>query len=460
MVWDGRRLRTLFQQINSKTLGRTKLSYRLKKAFCRWLNEASVPKLINAGIGGKGADGKDASLEDVFALARPKPLTQERRALYAWLRHRPVSKWSHDMTPQDLPVAARLVRDYDAAATEDHQLAVLAEMQERKLYIRWDRLSGNAKGDRVWKEFARMMAPQALRMNLNSLSEHKVFEDPEITDLVIAKLTDADEIRGGRQFPYQYFGAYRFLKDTVPASVRAALHKAAELCCGNVPRFPGPAVICIDVSGSMSTPVTGTQAVGKTSKVTCVDAAAVTAAALFRANPDSVVIPFNNTALLPGSGLPRAFDPSDSMLSLASQLAALLSGGTDCHTALRAANDHYGTKPFAAVVYLSDNASWVTQSAPGVAYGGSLFGRSQMYATTPLMAEWTRFVANQRRIGRFPRPKMVCWDFAHYGSTQAPESEGIYNIGGFSDALFGLISAIVDDDQARFVRMVEETRVL
>lgn len=458
VIWDGRRLRTCFQLIRSKQLGRTSLSYRWARAFVRWLNNASASKLINAAIGGKGADGKDASLEDVIACSHPKPPSNARRALYGWLRKRSPEQWSkgeHTATLSDLPEEARLVRAFDAASTVEEQLQLLRTMQERRFSIRWDRLSGNAKGDEVWREFARMMAPMALRMNLNALSDHGVFQDPDLTAHVIARLTDAVEIQNGRQWPFQYFGAYKHLKETVPQSVRSALHTAAELCCGNVPRFPGPVAICVDVSSSMCCPVTGYQTRGKQSKVTCVDAAAVFASALFRANPDSVVIPFNDRAILPDEGRPeQAFDPGDSMLSLASRLAALCCGGTDCHRALEAVNVRYGQRPFAAVVYLSDNASWVTASQETVDY----WWRAKL--TSALMVEWRRFQENQRHIGRFPQPKLICWDLASYGSTQAPEEEQVYNVGGFADAVFGLIAALVADDRMRFVRMVEETQVL
>ena len=147
------------------------------------------------------------------------------------------------------------------------------------------------------------------------------------------------------------------------------------------------------------------------------------------------------------------------MLSLASKLAALCSGGTDCHTALEAANARYRDNPYAAVIYISDNASWVTPHAATYGYG-ALYHGVPMQATTALMAEWKKFTENQRRIGRFPAPKLICWDLAHYGSAQAPEEGRVYNVGGFSDAVFGLISSIVEDDRMRFVRMVEETAVL
>jgi 60 kDa SS-A/Ro ribonucleoprotein len=38
-----------------------------------------------------------------------------------------------------------------------------------------------------------------------------------------------------------------------------------------------------------------------------------------------------------------------------------------------------------------------------------------------------------------------------YDTTQAPEQDSILNVGGFSDAVFGVVAAFLGDDAARFV---------
>src|SRR5581483_11458602 len=103
-----------------------------------------------------------------------------------------------------------------------------------------------------------------------------------------------------------------------------ALCQAAEIACGNVPELPGPIVIGLDVSGSMQSPITGQRGRGATSKVRCVDVAALFAAAILRRNPESVVIPFDDTAYH------VKLDPQDSILSLAERLAKYGGGGTNC----------------------------------------------------------------------------------------------------------------------------------
>ncbi|MFM7926265.1 MAG: vWA domain-containing protein, partial [Pirellula sp.] len=157
-------------------------------------------------------------------------------------------------------------------------------------------MSDAAKGSKVWTALARKMGPQALRMNLNTLLRHDVFAKSAMVDYVASRVADESEIRQSKQFPYQYFAAYLSADDNVPQKIKTALHKAAEIACGNVPELPGPVVIGLDTSGSMSTAVTGDRGRAATSKMRCIDVAALFAAAILRRNPDSIVIPFDTAA--------------------------------------------------------------------------------------------------------------------------------------------------------------------
>ncbi len=97
----------------------------------------------------------------------------------------------------------------------------------------------------VWAAIARQMGPQALRMNLNTLVRHSVFGetvDSETIAYVAGRLADAEEIRRSRQFPYQFLAAYLNAGSEVPQKIKAALHQAAEIACGNI-RSPGRAAI-------------------------------------------------------------------------------------------------------------------------------------------------------------------------------------------------------------------------
>ena len=436
VVDNGRVLRTVFQMLRSGQFGRRGMSASLQRAFQRWLNAASVSKLLAASV------GNDPSLRDILRLARPTPADNARRALYGWLTSKAELKWA-PATAADLPPLVRALVEYRAAETEMAQLAALRSLTEKDQKIRWDLLADAVRSPRVWTKIARQMGPQALRMNLNTLLRHDVLQDRNLVNWIAARLASPNEIRQSRQFPYQYLAAYLNVAAEVPQKIKAALHSAAEIACGNVPQLPGPVVIGLDTSGSMSSPATGNRGRGATSKMRCIDVAALFAAAILRRNPDSVVIPFDTQAY------EAKIDPSDSILSLAERLAKYGGGGTDCSLPLRTANTKYHQRKFVGCVLVSDNASWVTA---GQAYGTGYSGG------TGVMTEWQTFEDRQRRRGT-KTPKLICIDIQSYGTTQALERQDILNIGGFSDAVFNTVAAFLTNDASRFVTEVESVRL-
>lgn len=276
-------------------------------------------------------------------------------------------------------------------------------------------------------------------MNLNTLMRHGVIGsdgDSATVDYVAGRLADQAEIRRSRQFPYQFMAACLNANDGVPHKIKASLHAAAEIACGNVPELPGPVVIGLDVSGSMASAATGERGRGATSKMRCVDVAALFAAAILRRNPESVVIPFDTAAY------EAKLDPSDSVLSVAERLAKFGGGGTNCSLPLAEANSRYRNRRFAGCVLVSDQESWVGSGRDG---------------STAVLTEWQAFVANQVRLQDrgIAGPKLVCINIQPYGTTQAPERSDILNIGGFSDAVFNVVSAFLRDEPGRFVAEVE-----
>lgn len=421
VVDNGRVLRTLLQMIRSGQFGRKSLSASLQRAFQRWLNEASDAKLLSASI------GANPSLRDVLRLARPTPKDNARRALFGWLTDKEVAKWA-PATGDDLPALVRQLVAYRKAETAAAQAKII-----RDLTVRWDLLADAALGPEVWKEMARQMGPQALRMNLNTLLRHEVLKDDEMVRYVAQRLGNPHEVRRSRQFPYQYLAAYLNASAEIPHAIRSGLQQGAEIACGNVPQLAGPIVIGLDVSGSMTMPITGNRGRGATTKVRCVDAAALFAAAILRRNPDSVVIPFDTLAYH------AAVDADDSILSLSKRLAQYGGGGTDCSLPLRAAYDRYRNRKFAGCVLVSDCESWIGQGRHG---------------STGVMSAWNDFANNQRKLG-VPAPRLVCIDVQPYQTTQAPERRDILNIGGFSDAVFNVVAAFLEDDQQRFVAEVD-----
>ena len=430
VVDNGRVLRTVFQMIrsgqskNKAGKGRVGLSSSVQRAFQRWLNTASVGKLLSASI------GNDPSLRDILRMARPTPKDNARRAMFGWLTDKSIEKWA-PATEADLPVEVQSLIAYRNSESEEAQALIAGGLDS----VRWDLLFDAAKGPTVWAALARKMGPQALRMNLNTLLRHDILATSAMVDYVADRIADESEIRRSKQFPYQYFAAYLNADDNVPQKIKTALHKAAEIACGNVPELPGPVVIGLDTSGSMSSAVTGHRGRGATSKMRCIDVAALFAAAILRRNPHSVVIPFDTSAY------DAKMDPNDSILSIAERLAKYGGGGTDCSLPLVAANQKHAKRKFAGIVLVSDNESWVGTGRHG---------------STGVMTAWETFVANQRKLaGKEANPKLVCIDLQPYQTVQACERTDIMNIGGFSDAVFNVISAFLADNNQRFVAEVE-----
>src|SRR5580704_9456400 len=129
VVDNGRTLRTLFQMVRSGQFGKKSLSGSLQRAFQRWLNTASVEKLLSASI------GHDPSLRDILRLARPTPADNPRRALFGWLTEKEVAKWA-PATEADLPDQVRDLLAFRQAETADAQVEILS-----RLSARWDLLA-------------------------------------------------------------------------------------------------------------------------------------------------------------------------------------------------------------------------------------------------------------------------------------------------------------------------------
>lgn len=433
VIDNGRMIRTFFTMLRSGRFGRKTFSYALRADFQRFFNQAPPVVLLNASI------GNDPTLADILRMVRPRPWDAARRAMFAWLAGKPFGAAARSRkdkagnvlpTPshwapaghEHLPPEFLLLDAFRAASSEDDQLNVLDHLPHS---VRWDLLSGVARGTKVWTQIALRMKNQALRMNLNTLLRHGVLADPEVTATLAERLADEQAVRRSRQFPYQFLAAYLNTEAGVPEIIRQGLCRAADAACGNVPTL-GRILIGVDVSGSMSQ--NGVTGKGN-STVKCVQAAALVGAALLRQHPESVLVPFDTAAHA------TSFNRDDSILSIAARLSKFGGGGTDCSIPLMQANTALFTRKFDACVMVSDNESWV--------------GPGHMQATG-MMAQWDRFVANQRTLrqnGGYS-PKLINIDLVAHGNSQAdPGRPDVLNVGGFSDAVFRVMELFLDPNR-------------
>ncbi|SDJ40967.1 vWA domain-containing protein [Salipiger marinus] len=386
VVTSSKVLRGFVQILRSGQTGRKSLGSRPKAMVQHWLNTATDAQLLAASV------GKAPSLADVIRMVHPKPGTAEREAFYAWL----IGK------PADTVALPRLVQDL---------LAFRAGTSAQVPDVPFQMLADLPLTPDQWADVARKGSWQMLRQGLNMLDRKGAFTKPGVVDHVAGLLRDPGRIRAAKALPYQLLATLKALSPEVDAKLRNALHDAMELSVANVPVLSGSVAVCPDVSGSMSSPVTGYRP-GATSVVRCIDVGALVAAAVLRKNPKARVMPFE-------VGVREAtLEARDTILTNAAKLAALGGGGTNCSAPLAALNAA-GLAPD-LVIFVSDNQSWVD-------------GRQGRQATA-MMAEWGRLKARNRAA------KLVCIDIQPLGTTQAAERRDVLNIGGFSDQVFDQIA--------------------
>jgi len=388
VIGNGKMLRNVVQILRSGVIGRKSLGTRPKKLVQNWLNTATERDLLNAAI------GTQPSLADVIKMVHPKPTEIWRGAFFAWV----IGK------PYDLEALPPLTQAYEhykrnpACAVPDVPFQLLTALALAK--PQWTVIALNAG----W---------HMLRMNLNTFARHGVFEDSQVVATLAQKLRNPEAITKAKVFPYQLLAAYKAASPQIPLALREALQEALEIALVNVPEIAGRVVVCPDVSGSMSSPVTGWRCTA-TSSVQCIDVAALVAAALLRKNRDTRILPFDTDVVA------IDLNPRDSVMGNAQKLAAIRGGGTNCSAPLRRLNRDKVNAD--VVVFVSDNESWLDANRHGA---------------TSMMQEWSVFKR------RNPKAKLVCIDIQPYGTTQAVEREDILNVGGFSDTVFNMIAAFV-----------------
>ncbi|HEY2400998.1 MAG TPA: TROVE domain-containing protein, partial [Steroidobacteraceae bacterium] len=351
----------------------------------RWLNEVSERKLIEASV------GTAPSLQDIVRLVHPKPKDQTREAFYGWLLGKPVAA-------ERLPAAVRSFVRYQSDRSQElpdvpfQMLTALGLTQEE------------------WARVALRGGWQMVRMNLNTFARHGVFALDGLAERIAAKLVDREAIERARVFPFQLMAAYQSLHRAVPAVIREALQDAMEIAIENVPSFGLSVAVCPDVSGSMSSPVTGARR-GATSVIRCIDVAALMTAAVVRKNKQAIVLPFE-------VGVREVeLNARDSVMTNARKLASIRGGGTNCSAPLTWLKERESFPDL--VILVSDNQSWVDGRSGG---------------PTQLMRTW------EEMKQRNSEAKLVCIDLQANGTTQAVERADVLNVGGFSDEVFEIVA--------------------
>ncbi len=408
VIDNGKMLRNFVQIIRSGTTGRRSFGTAPKRLVREWFGKRTEDEIFRQSI------GSSPSIMDILKLIHPKPETKGKEALYGWLLGK---KHDVDLLPKS-------VKELEAFKQKE-----TSEIPN----VPFEMLTSMPLTSDNWCEIARNARWQWLRMNINTLQRHGVFAREDMVTLVANKLADEDAIRKARAFPYQLLSAYINIGIEIPMKIRNALQDALEIATANVPVIDGKVKIFVDVSGSMAHPATGIRA-GSTSKVTCVEVAALIASVILRKNNEAEIIPFSDRVKSIN------LNPRDSVMTNAQKIRELLGGGTNCASPMILLNERKEKADFCFLI--SDNQSWIGTYNQVPNYR-TVSGLEQKPAPTRLMVEWQNFKKSN------PNSKMAILDIQPSTTTQAYERDDILNCAGFSDSIFDLVSMFANDELKR-----------
>ncbi|MBS1796507.1 MAG: TROVE domain-containing protein [Acidobacteria bacterium] len=410
VIDNGKMLRNFVQIMRSGAVGRKSLGSLPKRKVREWFESRPAENIFKQSV------GASPSFADILKMVHPKPGEPEKEALYGWFIGR-------EFDADRLPELVRRFERFKAGETTEVP-AVPFQM-----------LTALPLATREWTAIARTAPWQMTRMNLNTFERHGVFETAEMVETIAARLRDREAVKRAKVFPYQLLSAYTAASQNraIPRAITEALQDAMEIATENVPAIDGKVFVFPDVSGSMSSPVTGHRN-GATSAVRCIDVAALVASALLRKNPTAEILPFETGVV------ELALNPRDSVMTNAAKLAQIGGGGTNCSAPLARLN-RAGTKAD-LLVYVSDNESWIDS-------------QRSWNSGTETMRQWNEFKT------RNPDAQLVCIDIQPYAHTQAAERADILNVGGFSDQVFTLLAEfaagrLADD---HWVGVIERTEI-
>jgi len=440
VIDNGKMFCNFWQIVRSGSVSRKSFGSRAKRALRAWFDGRSDDAIFRASIG-----TANPSLADVIRVVHPRAPTEERSALFGYISGRGSTRdnvqnlfkrYENNLKPRgghmgyDPSRLPALVRSIEAFKLDQSKPVPDVSFQL---------LSSMPLAEKHWKEIAANASWQTTRMNLNTFNRHGVLADDGLMRKIAAKLRDEAEVKRARVFPYQLLIAYKNAED-MPRPIVEALHDAMEIATSNVPTFAGNVVICPDVSGSMSSPVTGFRDGPTSSKVRCLDVAALVAACIMRKNPEARILPFEGDVIAK-SRMPK-LDPRDSVMTNAEKLARIGGGATNCGAPLALLNREKARVD--GVFYISDSESWVDTTDPDL--------RMRYGHKTGMGAEWATIAA------RNPKAKLLCNDIQVHQGLQTAPHDAILNIGGFSDEVFTVASLFLNGElgSSQWLARIEE----
>lgn len=417
VINNGKMLSNYIQiMLSGQINGRKCLGTRSKKAVAQWLENREPVALFNDSI------GNSPSIVDAIKLSHPRSNVKTQDIIFKYLMGFDLNKTQMRSLPKE-------IRDY-----ESWKLGESKSVPS----VRFEMLTAQPLTMHEWADIAAGMGYKALIKNLNTLQRNGVFGSPNYLTAVANRIKDKDSVLDSKIFPYELLAAYTFGVD-LPSQIRLALQDAMDIATANTPTFDQDILICLDISGSMSGAITGNRGATVASKMRNIEVASLFAASLIRKNPSANLIVFNDKARV------HNFNPRDSVVRNTTDLVALLSGGTNCETAIALANKNGSKAPL--VIMISDNQSLAQMNEP--VRDISIYSPSQIKSLgldeqTGAMTEWARY------LKRVPNAKLINLDISPNITSQLPSRPDIFNIGGWSNNIFNIVQEFLSSGKNSF----------
>lgn len=250
-------------------------------------------------------EGKGVSLVDLFNLVHPKVQHADKEQKKAW---------------KDL-------MEGNLASFDTWEVEISKPGTEKEKKKRWEKLILEDK-----------MGYMALLRNLNNFIKYDI--SAKALDKVVEILTDQDRIESSMVLPFRFWTAYNSVSGNGNRKLLGAVAKAMEGAVSNVPLLKGRTLVAVDSSGSM-----------EMGEDPAMPKAAIFAAALWKANPDSEIILYDTSVYQTRI---NDFTP---IIDIAKKLIDEANGGgTETSLVFQYAREQ--KKAFDRVIIISDNASW------------------------------------------------------------------------------------------------------
>ncbi len=227
-------------------------------------------------------------MKDILKLCRPRPSTEEKAALFAYLEGAAFNEESQEFIVKNKDGSIKYRNKYSnlpAIVREYEEFKKTRTGEIPKVDFRMlDSFLSKEDARKMWAEQARNAGWTMTRMNLNNFVKYGVFQDSSLTNIVANRLCDREQVLKAKVYPYQLMMAYNATTgNNIPVEVRQGLRSAMEIALENIPEVKGKVYICVDTSGSMSSAVTGNRG-SATSAARCIDVAALFGAAFLKKN--------------------------------------------------------------------------------------------------------------------------------------------------------------------------------